>query len=133
MHRGVVLSCFAASVLLSGAWACTQDFGIFDPKADASNDGGGGDGGGGDGGDGGDGAVATCNLPSGCQADAAACGQPCTSTYNTCVTSCGGSNPCKNQCKNAESTCFQGCQGACVNCSGQGAICASACQTAVGF
>ena len=129
MHRGVVLSCFAASVLLSGVWACTQDFGIFDPKADAASD----SGGNADSGDGGDGAVPTCTLPSGCQADAGACGQACTNTYNGCVGNCGGSNQCKNQCKNTENNCFQACQGACVNCSGQGAICASACQTSVGF
>ncbi len=127
MHRGVVLSCVVASALACGSWGCTQDFGIFDPKGDAASDGGGG------GGDGGDGAIPTCSLPSGCQADAGACGQACISTYNTCVTNCGGSQSCKSQCKNTESSCFQGCQGVCVNCSGQGSLCASACQTAVGF
>ena len=117
-------------------WACTQDFGIFDPKGDASSGGSDASDGGSEAaspGDGGDGAVPTCNLPSACQTDAAACGQTCVTAYNTCVTGCGGSTPCKNQCKNTQNGCFGQCQTACEGCSGQGTLCASACQTAVGF
>ncbi len=126
MPRGVLLTC----VLASFAWGCTQDFSIFDPKpGDGGNAGDAGDAGQ----DAGQDVVVVCNLPSGCQSDAGACGTNCTNTYNTCVTNCGNNQGCKAQCKNTETNCYVSCQSDCENCSGQGSICASQCQSAVGF